>query len=423
MNVKKLITLSLASLLTLSGSAAETLAASVDSTEVTKSTDTENDTERIQLVFEFQDGRISDQFESTLESLFPVDIVMDKVLSTNPYLRLKEELTHDMAPDFVLCEYIRRIEDDVLSEYFYDLGAQSFVNNYYLSAIESCTSSDGGLYYIPGPSYVYGIVYDKTAFAELGLTVPGNYSEFVKLIQDVDAMGLTGTEPDLNTAEVPVRSFVPTMRWRDMTQIIFNTMNYEDTFRGITNAKWLTDYQNGEGTMVGHMEAAAEKYLKLFDDGVLSLDLWDVIPGYRSRKLYDYHTSLMTIESQQTFEFNQVFNEEKPENQHEIGLMPIYTSDDPDSGYLYAIPRSFIGITGQGAADPAKLEALLRIMDYLSTPEGQKLLISGDDYFGFLKNDTSLNSDFYFIQRSRIRSAPDGSSLHSTLRATTTATL
>lgn len=86
MNVKKLITLSLASLLTLSGSAAETLAASVDSTEVTKSTDTENDTERIQLVFEFQDGRISDQFESTLESLFPVDIVMDKVLSTNPYL-------------------------------------------------------------------------------------------------------------------------------------------------------------------------------------------------------------------------------------------------------------------------------------------------------------------------------------------------
>lgn len=118
-----------------------------------------------------------------------------------------------------------------------------------------------------------------------------------------------------------------------------------------------------------------------------------------------------------------MFNEEKPENQHEIGLMPIYTSDDPDSGYLYAIPRSFIGITGQGAADPAKLEALLRIMDYLSTPEGQKLLISGDDYFGFLKNDTSLNSDFYFIQRSRIRSAPDGSSLHSTLRATTTATL
>lgn len=402
MKVKRLISLALISLLTIQPAgyniAEDVYAASVN----TEDADVVNEdvfTDRVQLVFEYQDGRVSEDFESTLESLFPVDIVMDKNMSTNPYLRLSEELTHDMAPDFVLCEYIKRIEDDVLSQYFYDLGAESFINNYYLSAVESCTASDGGLYCIPGPSYVYGIVYDKTAFDELGLTVPQNYSEFVKLIQDVDAMGLTGTEPDSNdpdkTIEVPIRAFVPTMRWCDMTQIIFNTMNYEDSFRGIKNAKWLSDYQKGEGTMAGHMEPAAEKYLKLFDDGVLSLEQWDVIPGYRSRKLYDYHTSLMTIESQQAYEFNRQLNEENPENIHEIGLMPIYTSDAPDSGYLYAIPRSFIGITAQGARDSEKLDAMLQIMDYLSTPEGQKLLIIGTDYFGFLKNDTSLSSDFY----------------------------
>ena len=219
------------------------------------------------------------------------------------------------------------------------------------------------------------------------------------MIRQVDAMGLTGTEPDQNdpgkTIEVPIRAFVPTVRWCDMSQILFNTMNYEDTFQGISNGKWLSDYQKGEGTMVGHMEAAAEKYLKLFDDGVLTLDLWNVEPGYRSRKLYDYHTSLMTIESQQAYGFNTQLNEENPDNIHEIGLMPIYTSDEPDSGYLYAIPRSFIGITQAGASDPAKLEAMLQIMDYISTPEGQKLLISGDDYFGFLKEDTSLGSNFY----------------------------
>ena len=116
------------------------------------------------------------------------------------------------------------------------------------------------------------------------------------------------------------------------------------------------------------MEDAAEKYLKLFEDGVLSLDMWQIEPGDRSRKLYDYHTSLMTIESQQAYGFNQEMNAENPDNQHEMGLMPIYTSDDPDSGYLYAIPRSFIGITSQGAKDPKKLEVLLQIMDYLSTP-------------------------------------------------------
>ncbi|MGN0778673.1 MAG: 5'-nucleotidase C-terminal domain-containing protein [Aristaeellaceae bacterium] len=364
-------------------------------------------TERVQLVFEYQDGRISEQFESTLEALFPVDIVMDKVLSTNPYLRLQEELTHGMAPDFVLCEYIRRMEEDILEQYFYDLSAESFVSSYYLSAVESCTTAGGGLYYIPGPSYVYGIVYDKTAFAELGLSVPRSYTEFVQLIQTVDAMGLTGTEPDphdaTKTIEVPVRAFVPTMRWCDMSQMFFTVYNYEDSFRGIANARWLADYQKGEGTMVGHMEAAAQKYLKLFEDGVLSTELWQVIPGYRSRKLYTYHTALMTVESQQAYGFNEFFHQDTPESMHEIGLMPFYTSDEPDSDYLYAIPRSFVGITAQGAQDPAKREAMLQILDYLSTPEGQTLLISGSDYFGFLKNDTALGSDFYADVQETIR--------------------
>ena len=135
--------------------------------------------EKLQIVFEYQDGRVNADFEPILEALFDVDIVMEMNKSANPYLRLEEELTHGMAPDLVLCEFIKRIEDDILEQYFYDLGSEGFVKNYYLSAIEACTASDGGLYYLPGPSYVYGIVYDKTAFAALNLTVPTNYSEFV----------------------------------------------------------------------------------------------------------------------------------------------------------------------------------------------------------------------------------------------------
>lgn len=73
---------------------------------------------------------------------------------------------------------------------------------------------------------------------------------------------------------------------------------------------------------------------------------------------------------------------------HEIGLMPFFTSDEPDSDYLYAIPRSFVSITAQGAKDSEKFDMMLKIMDYLSTTEGQMLLMNGSDYFGFLKNNT-----------------------------------
>ncbi|MDO4479348.1 MAG: extracellular solute-binding protein [Lachnospiraceae bacterium] len=393
----RVLGLTLAGLMALSLAGCGGTQATAEGDKAAATTTTTGD--KVQLVFEYQKDRVSTDFEEVLESKFDVDIVMDENQSTDPALRLTNEVTHDMAPDFVLCEYIKRIDEDVLTNYFYNLSTESFVNNYYLNAIQACTASDGNLYYVPGPSYVYGIIYDKTAFAEMGLQVPQNYSEFAALLQQVKDMNLTGEEPDEADPEKmvtkPVEAFVPTMRWCDMSSLVFNTYNYEDSFRGVANSKWLADYQQGEGSMVGHLEPAAETYLQLFDDGVLSLNHFTTEPGYRSKKLYVYHTSLMTIESQQGYVYNQQINEENGTEAHEMGLMPIFTSDEPDSDYLYAIPRSFIAVTKQGAADPKKQAALMEIMAYLSTTEGQKLLIAGDDYFGFLKEETSLGSDFY----------------------------
>lgn len=355
--------------------------------------------DRLKIVFEYQGGHVSEEFEEVLESVFDVDIIMSKNNAEGVHYRLEQELTHNIVIDLVVCEYLPLVDEKILTEYFYDMGAEGFVDNYYLSTVESCTASDGGLYFLPGPSYVYGIVYDRTAFRELNLSIPTGYSEFVELIRTVEGMGLTGMEPDptdnTKMVEVPVRAFVPSMKWADMFQIVFNTMNYESSLRGVTNTLWLNNYQNGDSSMVGHMEAAAEKYLRLFDDGILSLDYWNVKAPYRSLKLYNYHTSLMTIECQHGYEYNQLSNVETPENFHEMGMMPIFTGDEPGSDYLYAIPRSFLGITRQGIEDETKREVLLQIVEYLSTPQGQKLLISGEDYFGFLKNDNSLESDFY----------------------------
>lgn len=357
-------------------------------------------TDKIKIVIECQQSRMREEFEKAVENKFPdIDLIINFNYSNNVRYALAQSLTHGVAADIVMYEALPNIGEEMLENYFYDLSAESFVNNYYLNAIKGCTTASGGLYYLPGPTNVYGIVYDKTAFKELGLSVPKNYSEFAALIQTVKDMNLTGIEPDPvnkdGTVEVPVEPFVPTIKWADMFQIIFNTINYEDSFRGIGNAKWLSDYQAGEASLVGHFDGATEKYLKMFDDGVLSLDFWETKPYYRSMKLYKYHTSLMTIECQQGNAFNEKYGATEPENKHEVGIMPIYTSDEPDSGYLYGIPRCYFGITKQGAADPQKLEAMLRIFDYLSTVEGQTEVVSGTDYFGYLKEDVSFESDFY----------------------------
>lgn len=370
-----------------------------------------NDSSRTKLVFEYQSGHIDDDFEEGIEKKFNVDIIMRNNNSVCPGYRLSQELSHNMGPDFFVGEYLTNLDEDVLSSYFYDLGGLSFVNNYYLSTIESLTHSDGGLYFLPGPSYVYGIVYDKTMFKELNLELPYNYSSFVSLINQINSMNLTGYEPksnnDLEKEEVKVEAFVPTLKWSDMFQIIFNSLNYTNAIKGVDNAIWLNNYQNGNESMIGHMEEAAARYLKLFDDGVLSLDMWDIKAPYRSSKLYKYHTSLMTIECQQGYEYNITANKDNPENLHEMGMMPFYTSDEDDSGYLYSIPRSYFGASKAAMMDSKKKEMLTEILNYLSTSEGQKLLINGEDYFGFLKEVACLESDFYIdvldtIQSGRI---------------------
>lgn len=340
-----------------------------------------SDDGRIRIKVQYISGRMNMDLESVLEEKFPeLDIITDEVVGDHQYI-ISKEMEYDMEPDIYLYEGLKSMDDAVVADKLYDLSQESFTNKYYLSAISDCVNNDGGLYYLPGPIYIYGIVYDKTAFQKLGLSVPNSYSEFVQLLDDVKAMNLKGEEPDENDPEksvtVDVRPFVPTLKWPDMWTIFFDSYNYDEALRGTDNAIWLRDYQNGNASMIGHMEGAAEKFLKLFDDGIISTDLWEMRAPTRTSKLYRYHTSLMTVECQSALGYNERENEGNCENMHEIGMMPFYTSDKDDSDYLVTMPRCFFGMTKKAAANEEKKEAILKIFDYFSTVEGQDLLIEG----------------------------------------------
>lgn len=355
---------------------------------------------RIRIKVQYMCGRMNLNLESVLEDKFPnVDIVTDEITGDSNYI-ISKEMEHDMEPDIYLYEGLNSMDDKVISDKFYDLSQEEFTNNFYLSAVSECVNEDGGLYYLPGPVYVYGIVYDKTAFNELGLKVPHNYTEFLNLLNEVKAMNLKGTEPDENDSTVDVtvdvEPFVPTVKWPDMWSFIFDAYNYDDYLKGVDNALWLDSYQQGNASMIGHMEGAADKLIKLFEDGVLSPAFWELRAPVRTAKLYRYHTSLMTIECQSAQGFNERENEETPDNLHEIGMMPFYTSDEEGSDYLLSMPRCYFGMTKKAAQDEAKKEAILEIFNFFSTMEGQDLLIGGGGgEINLLKESNLADDSFY----------------------------
>ena len=356
--------------------------------------------EKIQIKVQYMCGRMNLDLESVLEEKFPgVDIVTDELVGDPDYI-ISKEMEHNIEPDIYLYEGLYHMDDKIVADKFYDLSQEEFTSNFYLSAVSECVNENGGLYYLPGPVYVYGIVYDKTAFQELGLEVPHSYTEFADLLNEVRAMNLKGTEPDENnpdaTVTVDVEPFVPTVKWPDMWTFIFDSYIYDDYLKGVDNALWLDKYQQGEESMTGHMEGAAEKLIKLFDDGILLPDFWEIRAPVRTAKLYRYHTSLMTIECQSAHGFNERENIETPDNLHEIGMMPFYTSDDEDSDYLFSRPRCCFGMTKKAAQDEDKKKAILEIFDFLSTMEGQDLMIEGGGgEINLLKMSNLTDDPFY----------------------------
>lgn len=67
-----------------------------------------------------------------------------------------------------------------MEEAFIDLSGESFIQNYYLSMLQE-GEANGKLYFLPGPSNIYGIVYNKDMFEENGWEVPNNLDEFITL--------------------------------------------------------------------------------------------------------------------------------------------------------------------------------------------------------------------------------------------------
>ena len=104
----------------------------------------------------------------------------------------------------------------------------------------------------------------------------------------------------------------------------------------------------------------------------------------------------MTIECQSAQGFNERENAETPENLHEIGMIPFCTSDDTDSDYLISTPRCYFGMTKKAAQDEAKKEAILEIFDFLSTMEGQDLLIEGGGGEINLLKESNLTDDPFY---------------------------
>lgn len=318
--------------------------------------------DRMVIMIDTQFNVSTSNIGEVVEAKFPEVNVVLRLQNTADSLYLtKKSLEHGMLGDIFFCAIGMTKDDKLLSDSFIDLSDAPFINNYYQNALDS-VAVNGKIYMLPGFSDMFGIIYDRTLFEEKGWELPGSRDEFIALCKTIQE-------------EEGYQAFMPTLKYSRMAMLLSHGFHYESVIAGLENQQWLQAYRKGEASFSGHMEPLFEGMKELFDAGVLTDENFSIDPGIRSAMLYQEHTSAMTMETQ-----NAVTYAQNAGSDHEYGMLPFWNGNAEDSDYLVSAPgfNIFANKSLEKPENAEKLKKVMEILEYFSTPEGQKALMTDE---------------------------------------------
>lgn len=297
-------------------------------------------------------------FEKIVEEKFPnIDII--QVGNYTSDMGIKEyaaRMEHDDLTDIVMT-WPLNVGESYWEDRLLDLSGMSFSSNYNTSILNS-VSKNGKLYYLPGPSQIRGIVYNKTLFKEKGWKVPSSYEEFIKLCQDIEKNGIKALQLGFKNSEVLDTAFVG--------------YNYGSTYSKPYDVRWIENYNQGNGEFKNHFSEAVDTFQDMIDAGIFKESDLDIDYSDREKLLFNRQCA-MNEDSVLLARMGKDYNG----TDDEFGLMPFFNKgDDGDWARLYMV--CYIGLNKHLAEEKnkEKYDAVIELMEYISTPEGQEALAS-----------------------------------------------
>ncbi|MEG2204328.1 MAG: 5'-nucleotidase, partial [Oscillospiraceae bacterium] len=139
------------------------------------------------------------------------------------------------------------------------------------------------------------------------------------------------------------------------------------------DAQWFADYNAGRGSFAEHCGPALETFQTLIDAGILRKEDRKVYYQDRERMLFTRQCAMVedsVLMARMGYAMTGTIDE--------FGLMPFF-NPGPDGDWARLYPVCYIGVDKR-LAEPknaAKYELVMRLLEYISTPEGQTAL-AGD---------------------------------------------
>ena len=310
-------------------------------------------------------------FEEIIEERFPdIDIVQVGNYTANTTLAKEYEarMVNDDLTDIVMT-WPYDVGEEYCEERLIDLSGLPFTSKYNISMLDSLAQEDGSLYYLPGPASIRGIVYNKTLFEEKGWNVPKNYPEFVNLCKEIEASGMRAFQLPLGNSEVLDTAFIG--------------FNYGNAYSKPSDADWLEKYNEGEGNFLDHFSESLDTFQDLIDEGIIKASDLDYTYSDTQLNLFTRKTAMSEDSVQLTHSAKSVAGSDD-----EFAVMPLFTRE-PENDWARIYMVCYIGLNKhlQDSGNEEKYEKVLKLMDYISSEEGQTALAKDDGaMYSSLKN-------------------------------------
>jgi ABC-type glycerol-3-phosphate transport system substrate-binding protein len=304
----------------------------------------------------------NDTFDSYLSAItekFPdieLDIEYYSGPNTTEYFR--EKITNGEAPDIIFSTQIWN--ESFQKEYLLDISGYSFMDNFNTGYLTS-NDVDGAIYIMPTPYTIIPLLYNKTLFEEMGWSVPTNHEEFIALIKQIRA------ESDITPVTI-------TGRFAGTSFRILSTLAQCDFLSTVDGIKWKNDFINGHASAEEGFGDALNLLKDWIDAGAFSADDYDNRDG-------DTYTNLLERKAAIAFALSNLdyFAEKMESSTDEFGAIPFFGLTDSS---VMLTSQISMGISlGKQLKEPEnseKLSTALKIMEYLSTEEGQQKLSQGE---------------------------------------------
>lgn len=255
-------------------------------------------------------------------------------------------------------------------EYLLDLSNYDFVNNYSTFLLDSL-DIDGGIYLLPSGYQLTGIYYNKTILEENGWNVPESFEELVTLSEEIEAAGYKTIGHGMDLDGYPFNYF-------------FNIGNtkYFGTPEG---TQWKEDFPAGEVKAAGNsgLRETVDYFDRWVENGFITAENTTEEQFFNGECVF--FLTLGISEYEHAAEDGKTYA---------FGILP-WLSEDGGSNMLTRTVSKHIGINKTLAEEgnEKKLEDALKLLNYVSTIEGQQALMSSNAAYVLPLNDSVIADD------------------------------